>query len=90
MKIQMQNKKECYRCWTTQNLERHHVMFGSHRKKSEKYGLVVWLCAEHHRGNDGVHFNRQVDINLKKHAQQRFEEKYSHEFWMREFGRNYL
>jgi hypothetical protein len=31
-----------------------------------------------------------VDEHLKRVAQQAFEQKYSHELWMKEFGINYL
>ena len=34
--------------------------------------------------------NSKVDEHLKRVAQQAFEEKYGHERWMKEFGRNYL
>ena len=61
------------------------------RKMSEKYGLTVWLCSEHHRGNRGVHGrNRELDIALRRYAQRKFEERYSHHEWMKVFGRNYL
>ena len=72
--------------------ECHHVFFGnSNRKWSDKYGLVVPLCNEHHRGSDlSPHFNRQFDLELKRHAQERFREVY-HDLNFREiFGKNYL
>ena len=86
----LQKEKCCLVCKTTRNLERHHVLYGPNRPKSEKYGLVVWLCAEHHRGNQCVHFQKQFNEELHQLAQMAFEEKYGSELFMQEFGRNYL
>ena len=74
------------------NLEEHHVMFGTaDRKLSEKYGLKVMLCPEHHRtGFNAVHRNKNVNIILRMNAQEAFERKHGHDLWMKEFGRNYL
>ena len=37
----------------TANLERHHVIFGTAgRKISDKLGLTIWLCHEHHLGRN--------------------------------------
>ena len=70
--------------------EEHHVMFGTaNRKLSEKYGLKVYLCAGHHRGDLGVHHNAELDKSLKRMAQTKFEEMYSHEEWMKVFKENY-
>ncbi|AGW43709.1 hypothetical protein phiLdb_00032 [Lactobacillus phage phiLdb] len=40
--------------------------------------------------DDGVHFNHELDLSLKKYVQTKFEEKYSHEKYMEIFGRNWL
>jgi len=92
MKSIIAEGKCCYVCGSTSSLEKHHVMFGSsHRKLADKYGLVVWLCAYHHRDTkEGVHGNRELDLRLKRDAQTAFEAKHSHELWMEKFGRNYL
>lgn len=84
--------EHCIVCGTTRNIHIHHVIQGTaNRKKSDKYDLVVPLCAEHHNmSNNGVHFNKHLDTKLKKWAQRKFEEKYSHELWMATFHRNYL
>lgn len=95
----MQEKKECYLCRklhdveNTQNLHVHHVMFGNaNRKNSEGYGLTVHLCITHHTGsNMAVHFNRNLDLLLKREAQHAFESKIgSREDFIKIFGRNYL
>ena len=40
--------------------------------------------------DDGVHNNPKFNLSLKRYAQRRFEEKYSHEEFMKIFGKNYL
>ena len=92
MKSIIQSEKECFVCGTTYNLHDHHIIYGtSNRKQSEKYGLKVWLCQEHHTGNAGVHFNRDLDLHLKKLAQEHFEAEFGANTSFREvFGKNYL
>ena len=92
MKSIIQNSKECYVCQTTYNLHDHHIFFGtSNRKQSEKYGMKVWLCQEHHTGRMGVHFDRDLDLRLKKLAQERFEAVYGDSDAFRGiFGKSYL
>ena len=98
------NKKECFLCrmlsdrqgyygeLPSTGLHRHHIMFGiANRKKSEHYGLWVYLCVAHHEyGPDAVHTNRAVRIFLCQIGQQAFEQKYSHEKYMQEFGRDWM
>ncbi|MCI8640673.1 MAG: hypothetical protein HFJ59_02200, partial [Clostridia bacterium] len=75
------------------NAEEHHVFFGTaNRKLSEKYGLKVYLCTEHHRGTRGVHGRegKTLDTYLKELAQSRFEEKESREKFRQIFGISYL
>ena len=80
----------CYVCGRY-GTEIHHIFFGtSNRKMSDKYGCVVGLCYEHHRGNRGVHFNRELDLELKCTAQRVFEHHYPNENFSAIFGRNYL
>lgn len=87
----IQEEKECWLCHTTYDLQEHHIFRNPFRNKSEKYGLKVWLCAEHHTGDNGVHGkNKELDITLKKLAQHKFEETYSREKWLQEFMRSYL
>jgi len=87
----IQSRKECLFCGALSRLEKHHCIHGTaNRKLAEKYGLTVWLCAEHHRGRNGVHMNMDLDRELKKLAQHYFELRYTHEEWMMIFGKNYL
>lgn len=78
-------------CHRTGDLHRHHVFGAANRKWSDKYGLWVYLCPEHHNMSDvGVHFNKQFDNQLKQIAQREFEDTYGHEKFIKVFGRNYL
>ncbi len=87
----LQDEKKCFFCGTTQGLERHHVVFGSAgRQISDKLGLTVWLCSEHHRGYYSPHQRRDIDLRLRRFAQSCYEDKHSHEEWMERVGRNYL
>ena len=54
--------------------------------------MKVWLCPKHHNMSDeGVHFNRELDLQLKKLAQEYYEANYGDRVDFREtFGRNYL
>lgn len=71
--------------------EHHHVFGGANRKHSEKYKLVVCLCAECHRtGKYSVHQDAVAAKDLKQTYQQMFELVHGHEKFMRIFGRNYL
>lgn len=92
MKSIIQENKECLVCGTTQDIHEHHIIYGTaNRKLSEKYGLKVWLCGKHHNlSNEGVHFNKELDMRLKQLAQRRFEEEYPEEDFLRVFGRNFL
>lgn len=71
--------------------EIHHVFYGTaNRTLSDKHGMVVGLCYNHHRGNNGVHFNRELDLELKRMAQRRFMELYPDKDFMKIFGKSYL
>lgn len=88
------------RCWLCGGydgydpLDRHHIFGGPFRKKSEKYGLVVYL--HHHDchifGQDAVHNNRKNMLALRRYGQQLAMEQngWSVEDYIREFGKNYL
>lgn len=89
--------RECYLCGRNgcmDPLDKHHVFGGSYRKKSEKYGAVVYLCHErcHERGKMAVHNNRVIDIRLRQEFQVRLmeEQGWSEDDFRREFGKSYL
>ena len=72
--------------------EEHHVIFGrAYRKKSEHYGLKVYLCMPHHRtSKEAVHQNEEMSELLKKIAQIALEKRYGYRKWMEEFDKNHL
>lgn len=87
----IQSEKKCFVCGTTYDLHDHHVFGASNRKHSEKWGLKIWLCARHHNMSDeGIHFNKDLNLAVKQIAQRKFEEEHTHEEFMSIFGRNYL
>ena len=77
-------------------LEEHHIFGGtSNRKKSEKYGLKVRLCAYHHRGNingsrEAVHHNREYADMLHRIGQEKFEETHTREEFRQACGKSWL
>lgn len=83
---------KCYVCGTTNNLHIHEVFYGTaNRQKSIKYGCCVSLCANHHNlSNEGVHFNKALDLEIKKKMQKRFNEVYPDLDFLKIFGKNYL
>lgn len=91
MKSIIQKDKCCYVCGNTR-VHDHHIFGNSNRKKSEQYGLKVWLCYEHHNGSiNGVHTGNQVLMNeLRQLGQKAFEKKYGHDQFMKIFNKNYL
>ncbi|TCU59980.1 hypothetical protein EDD61_10917 [Longicatena caecimuris] len=88
----MQTDKECYITHSRINLHKHHIFYGTaNRKKSEKWGCWVYLTAEYHNMSDyGVHFDKDLDLRLKRECQERFEALYGHDMFMMVFHRNYL
>ena len=83
--------KKCYVCGTTYNIHKHHIYMGANRNNSEKIGAWVYLCARHHNGSSaGVHYNHQLDLELKQLAQQEYEKNHSREEFMKIIHKNYL
>ena len=99
MKSIIQDKHECFICRTNYDVETtvglhdHHIFEGnSRRKQSEKYGLKVYLCHRHHVTDPrySVHYQKQLDLELKQLAQKKFEELHSHEEFIKHFIKSYL
>lgn len=99
----MQREKECFLCrqqaekekyygeLTDKGLHKHHVIFGrGYRNLSEKYGLWVYLCLEHHEGKTGVHKNKENNVLLRQQAEREFLKQHEIGEWMELFTRNYL
>jgi hypothetical protein len=75
-------------------LDKHHVFGGALRKKSEKYGLTIYL---HHNkchifGAESVHQNAAINNELKANAQWVAMKRYGWtvDDFRREFYKNYL
>lgn len=83
----------CYFCGSSVNVEKHEIFYGNpNREKSIKYGLVVPLCADHHRGTQGVHGRDGDEINkwLKERGQKAFMTCYPDLDFVKIFGKSYL
>lgn len=92
------DKTRCFLCgepatWADP-LDKHHIFGGALRKKSEHYGLTVWL---HHSkchifGSEAVHNDAEVCRDLQTQAQKAAMKKYgwSEEEFRAEFGKSYL
>ena len=92
MKSILQKETEyCFNCGRY-GTEIHHVFYGTaNRKLADRYGLVVGLCCNCHRGSRGVHGgNKELDMELKRYAKTIFIEKYPQDDFLAVFGRNYL
>ncbi len=95
--IIQKDKEHCFICGMNANLEPldcHHVFGASNRKKSEQYGLKVYI---HHNkchifGEYSVHKNAKVDRALKKLVQEKAMRRYgwSTEQFIGIFGKNYI
>jgi hypothetical protein len=70
--------------------ETHEVFGGNKRQKSIKYKMQIKLCNNHHTGAEGIHRDTRFNFKVKQIYQRRFEEQYSHELFMQEFGKDYL
>lgn len=91
-------ERSCWMCGRNgcgEPLEKHHIFNGSGlRKKSERYGLTVYLCAQscHNGGPESVHRNQENDERLKRWGQEKAMEEngWTAADFIREFGKNYL
>ena len=93
----MQDTRECYFCGkngSADPLDMHHVFGSSRKKKSDKYGLVVYLCHDecHIFGKYAVHKSGDKMQELHAAAQTAAMDYYgwSTEDFICEFGKNYL
>lgn len=91
------DREVCYLCGRPAGydpLDRHHVFGGALRKKSEKYGLVVYLHHDscHIFGPQSAHRNAETALYLHQQAQRAAMERYGWtvEDFRREFYKNYL
>ena len=84
----------CGRNGTADPLDKHHIFGGANRKKSEKYGLTVYLCHCdcHLFGREAAHNCRETMERLHRYGQKVAMERFgwSVEEFMEVFGKNYL
>lgn len=95
--ILQEDKEHCFLCGMNSNLEpidEHHIFSGPYRKKSDEYGLMVYL---HHSkchifGAESVHKNFNIRMRLCAFAQEKAMKYYgwTTEEFRERFGRNYL
>lgn len=100
-----QHSRECFLCREEADkqgyfgelkhtgLHKHHFMHGTaDRKLAEKDGLWAYMCEERHHehGPEAPHDNQEVDLKLKRVAQETYEKKFGHEEWMDRYKKNYL
>lgn len=89
----LQDKKECYVCHTKLNVRTHEVYYGRNRQNSIKDGCCIYLCDKHHNMSDvGIHFNKELDLKVKKIMEQKWIEYYNKTIddFTRRYMRNYL
>lgn len=96
--LQDAGKDVCFLCVLLHGDERqksvlhtHHVFGGTaNRKLSERYGLTVKLCPEHHTlGPEAVHKNSEMAKILHACGQTAFESHYPDLAFREIFGRDY-
>lgn len=87
----LQDEKKCYVCGVTKYLHKHHIFGGPNRDISEREGFYIWLTPHwHNAGDQGIHFNKEFDLKVKRECQAKYEETHSREEFMALIGRNYL
>ncbi len=69
------DEKVCYICGSP-NVHKHHVYGGYRRSDSERYGCWLYLCPYHHILDQGIHFNKALDDEIKAECQKRAMDKY--------------
>ena len=99
MKSIMQTKKDhCYICEALYDdpfpkiTEEHHIFMGTaNRRMSERYGLKVYLCHEHHRtGKKAVHRDRNMCLWLMGQGKIVFKRTYPDLKFRDIFGKEFV
>ena len=86
------NRQECYVCGRVEGLHRHHVFYGRQfRNLAEQDGAWVYLCPRHHNMSDsGVHFDKALDLRLKREAETVLRASRGNDWFMERYGRSWL
>lgn len=73
-------------------LDRHEVFYGNGKREiSIREGMVIFLTPKKHNMSDeGIHFNREFDLKVKRIAQRKYEETHTREEFIQIFGKSYL
>ena len=87
----LNNLDKCYFCGKPRECI-HEVYFGNaNRNISIKNGFCVGLCHEHHNMSiNSVHYNREMDLKLKKLYQKEYEKNHTREEFISLIGKSYL
>lgn len=84
----MQDEERCFITGSRVNLDLHHCLHGSRRKAADEWGCWIWLRHDLHMELHDR--NKELDRMIERACQERFEELYGHDAFMRIFGKNYL
>lgn len=88
--IVVSDMEHCWVCGSPYTEEHHIIYGGANRRLSEKYHLTIGLCGVHHRDwKEGVHFNQDMNLTLRRMAQEAFEEHYPELSFREIFGKTY-
>ena len=90
----------CFFCGSNYKVAKHEVFGGNNRAKSKEDGMIVELCGTHHNlSKQGVHFNKDLDLKLKKQAEKIWINYYTNKelplkerisLFIGRYGMNYL
>lgn len=77
----------CFLCGKHIKTDTHEIFGGSNRKKSIKYGLIVYLCRACHSKADT---DEKIKKDLHNIGRAKFIKEYDKEKFLKEFGKNYI
>lgn len=80
--------EHCYFCGAPYP-QMHHIFNKADKKKSEKYGLMMPLCMNHHTGAEGIHTFPDKMKATREFGQTMFELYYPDLNFLEIFGKNY-
>lgn len=83
--------RKCHKCGASLMIEEHHIYGAANRKRSDRDGLTVDLCANCHRNDkDSAHASGKYSEYLHKIGQIVYEQTYGDGSFLKEYGRNYI
>ena len=80
------NEYRCYICGSQRNLELHHCLSASDRKKADQDGLFVALCSTCHRR---LHDHGEHKKELQIEAQRAYIREHGREEYFKRYGKFY-